>query len=264
MSPDTPAPPAAARPTDDTLAAQHMAAMATALGAILALDALDRFRTTRALPAAFFSHLTDALAAYDRYIGRLLASDGRPVTCQAGCAACCHHELARGVTAVEILAIYRFVRPWPDIGTLYEAAGENAVAFQRLLAAEVARTGAPLAVNDPRVYSAHVAYNRLERPCPFLDQAAGTCRIYPVRPLVCRWFYNRSPKDWCVPSHPNYLARDAVGINPDAAINDLLGQIDLRLGLRTVNYLAGAFVHIAGDLLGGAPIGTLDESHQAG
>lgn len=261
MSTDTPLPwPQAQQRAapDDPVAAGHMAAMAAALRAILALDGLEQVRTTKALPAAFFTLLAEALAAYDRYINHVLASDGRPITCQAGCAACCHHELARGITAVEILAIYRLVRSWPDIGAIYEAAGENALAFQRLLAAEIAYTGAALTVDDPRVYAAHIAYNRLERPCAFLDQATGTCRIYPVRPLVCRWFHNRSPKDWCVPGHSDYLNRDAIGIYPDALINDLLRQIDERLGLRTVNYLAGAFVHIAGDVLGGVPIGLSD------
>lgn len=143
-----------------TPADEPMRAMADALEAILALDGLEQFRATHSLPAAFFSLLDAALAAYDR----------------------------------------------------------------------------------------------LERPCPFLDQTAGTCRIYPVRPLVCRWFNNRSPADWCRPDHPKYLERDAVGVYPDARVNDLLAALDARLGLTTVNYLAGAFVHIAGDVLGGAPL----------
>jgi Fe-S-cluster containining protein len=257
MTTDTPLPwPARGQtdPGDDPAAVAEMAAMADALRAMLALPGLEEFRTTRTLPAEFFSHWAAALAAYDRYVAHLLATDGRPVTCQAGCATCCRHELARGVTGVELLAIYRHVRPWSDIGALYEAAGENAVAFQRVLHAEVKQTGEPLVAEDPRVFQAHLAYNRLERPCAFLDDAAGLCRIYPVRPLVCRWFHNRSPAAWCAPDHPDYLARDALGIDPDREVNDLIADLDRRLGLSLVNYLAGAFVQLGGDVLGGAPV----------
>ena len=239
--------------TDETARA-CMADMSAHLRSILAMEGLADFPATQALPAPFFAEYDAALAAYDRYIDHVLRGESLAVTCRAGCAACCRHELARGLTALETLAIYHLVRPWPDIGTLYEAAGENAVVFQRLLAAELAKGGGPLAAEDPRIVTAHLAYNRLERPCPFLDGAAGVCRIYPVRPLVCRWFFNLSPAPWCEPSHANYLERQAVGINPYHEVNTLMQAISERLGLRTLNYLAGAFAHLAGEVLGGAPI----------
>lgn len=238
----------------DACARECMAEMASALRAILGLEGLERFPSDKALPAGFFERYTDALCAYDRYIAHVLDAESLAVSCRAGCAACCAHELARGIGTLEILAIYRLVRPWPDIGAIYERAGENSVAFRRLLAAELARDPRPLGPDDPRVLSAHLAYNRLKRPCPFLDQAQGACRIYPVRPLVCRWFFNLSPAEWCDPDSPHYAGRNGLGIDPYREVKGLLAALGERLGVATVNYLSGAFVQIAGDLLEGAPI----------
>jgi Fe-S-cluster containining protein len=236
-----------------------MAEMIARLEAILALDGLERFATERTLPEAFFSEYAAALDAYDRYIAHIIAAEPLAVTCKAGCDACCRHELARGVTPVEILAIYRLVRPWDDIGAVYEAAGESAVAFQRLLKEQIEADPRPLAPSDdPRVLEAHLRYNQLQRPCAFLDQGNGVCRIYPVRPLVCRWFYNLSPAEWCAPPHPHHLHRNAVGIDPYREVNRLMSAISRRLGVETLNYLPGAFAHLAGDVMQGRPIAIVD------
>ena len=246
----------AASQTDAT-ARECMTEMAQRLRAVLVLDGLDDFPRTRALPAAFFDEYSAALAAYDRYIAHVVEARGFEISCCAGCSACCRHELARGITVVEVIAIYRLVRGWADIGSVYKAAGENAVAFQRLLHAEMQRDPQPLAAaDDPRVLAAHLAYNRQQRPCPFLDQEQGLCRVYPVRPLVCRWFLNLSPPQWCEPVHPRHRERDAVGVYPHGEIDELMAAIGERLGIRSVNYLAGAFVHIAGDVMEGRSIGS--------
>lgn len=238
----------------DSVATECMDEMARHLESILALDGLESFIQSRELPALVFSAFDAALAAYDRYIAHIIAGESLAVSCRAGCAACCRHELARGVTLLEILRIYHHVRPWPDIGAIYDSAGESAVAFKRLLAAELKADPRPLTADDPRIVSAHLAYNRLGRPCAFLDQAQGACRIYPVRPLVCRWFFNLSPAQWCEPSHPSYLLRNCIGIDPHQHIKELLAEIETRLGVHTLNYLPGAFADVAGDLLEGQPI----------
>jgi Fe-S-cluster containining protein len=244
---------------NDPEAKASMAEMIARLETILAMDGLERFATDRTLPAAFFAEYAAALQAYDRYIAHIIAAEPLAVSCKAGCDACCRHELARGVTPVEILAIYGLVRGWEDIGAIYEAAGESAVAFQRLLKQQLEADPGPLGGDDPRVYAAHLEYNQLQRPCAFLDPEEGVCRIYPVRPLVCRWFYNLSPAEWCVPSHPRYRDRDAVGIDPYREVNRLIAAISERLGVKTLNYLPGAFAHISGDVMGGRPIRVVDD-----
>lgn len=40
------------------------------------------------------------------------------------------------------------------------------------------------------------SYRQQAGPCPFLDQA-GSCSIYPVRPLSCRTLLATQPPQWC-------------------------------------------------------------------
>jgi len=239
----------------DATARDQMGEMAQRLRNILALDDLGAFPRTHALPQTFFDEYAAAMAAYDRYIDHIVEAEGLRVSCRAGCSACCRHELARGITPVEIVAIYRLVRGWSDIEGVYEAAGQNAVVFQRLLRAEMQRDPGPLVGEDPRVLAAHLAYNRQQRPCPFLDRVSGLCRVYPVRPLVCRCFLSLSPPQWCEPADEHYLERDAVSLTPYREINALMAGIGEHLGIRSLNFLSGAFVHFAGDVMQGQPIG---------
>lgn len=238
--------------TDDT-ARQCMADMLGHLDGILALD-LEAFAETRTLPAKLFELWPAALECYDRYMDYIIATEGWQISCRRGCSACCEHELARGVTALEALTIYCYVRGWGDIETVYETSGQNMLAFQRLLAAEMRADPRPLAPDDARVTRAHLQYNRLQRPCAFLDKEKGACRIYPVRPMVCRYFFNLSAAEWCAPDHASYLKRETRCIDPYQAVKERLKAINQRLGVRALNFLAGAFVAIAGEVMEGRPL----------
>lgn len=90
------------------------------------------------------------------------------IACRAGCAACCHQDVA--VLPVEAVAIAA------TIG----AATPEAAAWR----AAVHATAARLAGMDAP------ARRRAGIPCPFLD-AAGGCGIYDVRPLRCRGLHSR-------------------------------------------------------------------------
>ncbi len=234
-------------------ARQYMAQMVDSLDAILELD-LASFAANKTLPAKLFELLSEALDCYDHYIEHIVTAEGWDVSCRRGCSACCEHELARGVTALEALNIYRHVRDWEDIGSLYEHAAENAVTFQQLLAEEMRREPGPLGPDDPRVTKAHLAYNRLKRPCPFLDREQGACRIYPVRPLVCRFFFNLSPAEWCDPDHEGYLKRETRCMDPYTAVQERLHAINQRLGIRVLHFLSGAFMTLAGNVMEGKPL----------
>jgi Fe-S-cluster containining protein len=221
------------------------------------LEGLESFAETGALPGRVFDEFSAALECYDRFIAYILEAEGLHATCDKGCSSCCGHELARGVTTLEAIHIYRHVRPWRDVGAVYEGCGENSVAFQRLLAEAIRADPGPLGPDDPRIVEAHLKYNRLRRPCPFLDPHAGACRIYPVRPFVCRHFFSLSPAEWCDPGHGSYLDRDTRCIEPYTRIKECIEAIDRRFGIRILNFLSGAFVTIAGDVMGARPVVTV-------
>ena len=84
-------------------------------------------------------------------------------------------------------------------------------------------------------------YNTLRRPCGFLDPQAGTCRIYAVRPLACRYFFSLDPPETCTPTHERYFQRRIRTVHLPEEIHALLREIERRLGFRPLNYLSGAF-----------------------
>jgi len=90
--------------------------------------------------------------------------DGSLIACCAGCKSCCVVNVA--VLLPEGLAIAEYLRTWPQAEQ-----GEVAGRLDELWRAIRGLT------DDERISVA--------QPCAFLDQA-GACRIYPVRPLLCR------------------------------------------------------------------------------
>ena len=234
---------------DDAVSQELMTEMLQHLEIILALPDLESFPKTKKLPAKLFEHLDLALDCYDRYIDHIIIGEKWQVSCYKGCSACCKYELARGITVLEVINIYRYVRSWPDIEDIYEQNGKNMVVFQQLLAKELSGHPESLQPDDPRIVEAHLKYNSLQRRCAFLDNEQGICRSYPVRPIVCRFFFSLSPVEICLQDHPAYHGRNAVGIDPSESVKESMVLICKRLQVGILNFLSGAFVSIAGDVM---------------
>lgn len=214
------------------------------------LPELPAFRETRSLPQAFFTHFNAALAAYDRLIDFALGFDGsdKQIKCTKGCSNCCI-DLVRGMTTPEIANIYHHVRPWPDAKQLFEYHKESAELFINILATKMNPNEPMITGRDDRVAEAHIEYNRLNRPCGFLDRETGCCRIYPVRPLACRYFFSISPPETCSPLHVLYLERQTRTVHLPEEIHALIREIDHRFGFRPLNYLSGAFCQFAAEIM---------------
>lgn len=212
------------------------------LHAVLALPDLSKFLETKQLPRAFFEEWNGFLAAYDRLIDRVLESDPpeKAIACKKGCANCCI-DLVRGINTPEIINIYHHVRRWDDCKQLFEYHRESAEKFGELLMAKGSAGETPPDGRDPRVAEAHVEFNRLNRPCGFLDQETGCCRIYPVRPLACRYFFSVDPPETCSPLHVKYLNRRTRMVHLPEEIHALIRDVDHAFGFRPLNYLSGAF-----------------------
>jgi Fe-S-cluster containining protein len=217
---------------------------------------LENLRTSGTIPAAFFEGFNAALACHDRLIEFALTGDGSRdrIFCRKGCSNCCI-DLVRGISGGEILNIYRFVRPWRDVEQVFEHHRESANLFTRILASKIrpGETRAPRG-DDQRIAHAHVEYNRLNRPCGFLNQEDGTCRIYPVRPIACRFFFSLDDPETCSPLHDKYLRREIRTVPLPEEAHSLLAEIQDRLGLRLVNFLSGAFCQFAADVMNARPL----------
>lgn len=232
------------------------------------LPGLERLRETAELPAAFFEHFDAALACFDRIIDFVLRFDGTQskVQCSKGCCNCCI-DLVRGVTTPEIVNIYNHVRNWPDVRQIFEYHRESAELFMGILASKLEPDEQSFGGRDQRVAQAHVEYNLLNRPCGFLDTESGQCRIYPVRPIACRYFFSLDPPEYCTPGHEKYLSRDTRTIHLPDEVNKLLIELARRFDFKTLSYLSGAFCSFASDVMRTRPIKSVaspDEARDAG
>ena len=208
------------------------------------LPGLDKFQETHELPRTFFEYFNAFLAVYDRLIDAVLefSGDDQIIQCKKGCANCCI-DLVRGMTTPEIINIYNHVRPWPDAKQLFEYSRDSAERFSYILMNKAKPGEAPPDGQDPRVVGAHMEYNMLQRPCGFLDQETGCCRIYAVRPVACRYFFSLDRPEFCTPAHEKYFSRNTRTVHLPERIHALLREIDHAFGFRPLNYLSGAFCH---------------------
>lgn len=97
------------------------------------------------------------VARVDDHAGRVAEAWGHRLACTPGCSGCCQRSLS--VSAVEAASIQAWIE---EHGFLPDAGGGGAFV-------------SPLTVVDPDDVT----------PCAMLD-SGGRCRIYPVRPVICR------------------------------------------------------------------------------
>lgn len=234
-----------------------VAEIVSALTIVRDLPGLADFRSTRTLPRVFFDQFNAFLSAYDRLIDFVLgfSGDDTRIKCTKGCANCCV-DLVRGMTTPETVNIYHHVRNWPDVRALFEYHKESAELFVNILMATMQPDEG--GGRDPRIAEAHLDYNRQGRPCGFLDQKTGACRIYAVRPLACRFIFSLDPPETCSPLNVLYLERRTRTVHLPEEVHRLIREIDHRFGFRPLNYLSGAFCQFAAETMRTKPITVTD------
>jgi Fe-S-cluster containining protein len=128
---------------------------------------------------------------------------GHPISCRAGCAACCRQMVP--VSAFEAEALTRWIRSLPE---KYQAEVERR--FQRALTT-LRNAGVIEKLLDPRwatdeafATEATVAYFNAHVACPFLEDE--NCGIYSIRPLACREYMVTSPPELCQDPATNSVA----------------------------------------------------------
>lgn len=144
-----------------------------------------------------------------------------PISCRAGCSACCHQAVP--VHPAEVRAIHDHLDEMPDERRRVVRDRIDAAA-SRLVAAGL--TAHSLDGTDPERRSevAH-HYFSLSVPCPLLDPD-GTCGVRPVRPLACREYVVTSD-----PVHCGELGRgQIVRIRPRRNVLAGFRQVSTELG----------------------------------
>jgi len=179
------------------------------LGALAALPAGSP------LEAGFPSGWRRALALFDRYQALVVGAAPWPARCARGCSACCRHWIDDVCSFEAELLADHLRRAFPaEVADLCARFGEARAEFERLRE----ETG--------DVEAACEGYLRLGRPCPLLD-AGGACRVYALRPLVCRGYLSFSEPALCAPVHPRHPEARTYLVDLEGRSHELLGELDL-------------------------------------
>jgi Fe-S-cluster containining protein len=144
---------------------------------------------------------------------------GSPISCKAGCAACCRQMVP--VSLFEAEALMNWIRSLPEVQQrmieqrFHRAlnALRDAGVIDKVLDPEWTR-------NEGVATEIAVTYFKAGVACPFLENE--NCGIYSMRPLACREYMVTSPREWC----------------SDPAVFDVFG-IQLPLKLSHVLYAFG-------------------------
>jgi Fe-S-cluster containining protein len=165
-------------------------------------------------------------------VGEEAQAAGSPISCRAGCGACCRQMVP--VSLFEAEALTEWMRSLPE-----ERQQELAERFHRALSA--LRDAGVIdkilsdewALGEELTQQLAVDYFHAHVACPFLENES--CSIHPMRPLACREYLVVSPPELC----------------QDPSVHDVTG-VQLPLKLSRVLYSFGQ--QIERDVRGWIPL----------
>jgi len=129
------------------------------------------------------------------------ATDGRSVSCKAGCGACCRQAVPISEAEVQQIAELVDAMPEPRRGEIrarFAAAVERIRPsgwFEAMDATVTAPPPNPPEAAKQKLTELALQYFHLGVPCPFLEDES--CSIHPDRPLACREYLVSSPAEHC-------------------------------------------------------------------
>ena len=167
----------------------------------------------RMLPV--FQQLTDLFV--DASVA-LAATDGRSVSCKAGCGACCRQAVPISEAEVQHIADLVAALPEPrraEIRARFAAGVERmrAISWFDAMDATVGATRAlPPEQVKQQLTELALQYFRQGVPCPFLEDES--CSIHPDRPLACREYLVSSPAQNCRALASGSVNKIAMALKP--------------------------------------------------
>lgn len=137
-------------------------------------------------PDSRAAHLYHLYQDIDHTIDDYRATSVQQPPCSAGCRACCSDYVPISQVEFELLLIY-MERNWStsDIEDAFAKAAKDWETFRVENPPMYASLAHPTNTDDELNAIRHHA-TRNSFACPLLDAEKGTCRVYPVRPFICR------------------------------------------------------------------------------
>ena len=139
------------------------------------------------------------------------AAAGHPISCRAGCGACCRQLVPINLFEAEALANWLATLPEERMAVLRDRFG-RALAQLRDSGIIDRIVSGSWSLDDLNSTQLAIDYFHAGVPCPFLENES--CSIHPIRPLACREYLVTSPPELC----------------KDPSVNDVSGiELPLRL-----------------------------------
>ena len=147
---------------------------------------------------------------------------GRPVSCRAGCGACCRQAVPIAPVEARVLAEYIDAQPEERREVLRARLRAAASRLEESGVAVELRNAAQDLAKDSfffdkdRAHALGLRYFALGIPCPFLEDES--CSIHPIRPLRCREFLVVSPAEHCA----NPATEEVITVKPSVLLSNTL------------------------------------------
>ena len=220
--------------------AAHAAAIQATLDAIGALPDIADIATTKRLPKGLHERVKELLKHYESYVQACAQAIGAGDAVRPGTPAgkiCCN-VAPIGVTGLESLVIFRTIRLWSDFPQVAQRLA--ALAEQQIKDIQAHHTGGDpekVSMASAEVQKGRIDFAKRGHACPFLDPERGRCRIWEVRPMVCRQQFVQGDAARYDPGHAEHDKLEIKNIRLPVKQQVTLLQLEKRLVLQLTPFL---------------------------
>jgi Fe-S-cluster containining protein len=221
-------------------AREYVDGMQKAIDEIAAMPGLADIGKTKQLPRGLSERVEVLVGHYDRYADEARAAldlrEAPRMGTPEGAGACLAAPM--GVFGVELLRIYRHVRTWHDFPAIAQRLGTLAEALMKeIQSRHKGKDPEKIRLGSSAVGAGRLAFSQRGEACPFLDGERRRCRIWDVRPIVCRMHHITTDPAWSDPRHAAHKEVRAKNLRLPIRQHVGLQQIDKRMGLSLSPFL---------------------------
>lgn len=173
-------------------------------------------------PQVLLPVLQDLSSAIGEIVVRNAEQVGRPVSCRAGCGACCRQLVPISAAEAQALAEWLDGQPEERQAVLRERFRQAAARLEETGIAAELRAIRWQRRDRESTHELGMRYFALGVACPFLEEEQ--CTIHPIRPLRCREYFVVSPAAHCAdPAH-----HEIVNVEPSVLLSRLVSRWDAK------------------------------------
>jgi Fe-S-cluster containining protein len=140
---------------------------------------------------------------------------GHPISCRAGCGACCRQMVPLSVFEAEFLGQWFSTLPEDRQAELAERFRQGLIKLKEAGVLDKLMNQ-DWGTDEKSFVQMAVDYFHAGVPCPFLEDES--CSIHPIRPLICREYLVTSPAELCQDPSINQISAIHLPLMPSQAL----------------------------------------------